>query len=243
MIDIKYLLLCLVLLAVMTQGCRKPEGAWTPPDAWVFDGSVDDDAGPGEFCPEGTPDLFNNAYSPYYGGEEDVWLEVVNISYLRCSWCAYFSKLADQIWNDRDDFTAHVRYYYHHYPFSIESAWDLHAISVAAGRQGMENFWAVHDYLYGGINDNDPSVHYSIEEVLAFCDEVLYLDMEQLEEDRLDEQTHAFLQWDKGQAMAQPDFQGTPAVYVCGEKRSYSNIEAVVDGFLYPSDKGGGGSR
>ena len=221
------------LLAAMTHGCRDPEETWTPPNNWVFDGSVQDDAGPGVYCPEGTPDLFNNAYSPYYGGEERVRLEVVNISYFRCPHCAHFAELAEQIWNDRDDFMAHVRFYYHHYPFNNQSAWDLHALTAAAGQQGMENFWAVHDYIYDGINDNDPSVYHSIEEILVFCDDVLNLDMERLDEDRADEQTYAFLEWDKGQALAQ-GVGGTPTVFVCGEKRSYSNIEAVVDGFLYP---------
>ena len=222
-----------VLITLMIHGCRNPEEAWTPPDDWVFDGSVDDDAGPGECCPEGTPDLFNNAYSPYYGGEEDVRLEVVNISYFRCPHCASFAKTAQQLWNDRDDFMAHVRFYFHHYPFSPESAWKLHAVTVAAGQQGMENFWAVHDFIYGGISDNDPSVYYSMEEILAFCDDVLYLDMERLEEDRADEQTYAFLEWDKGQALAQ-SVGGTPSVFICGEKESFGALESIVDGYLNP---------
>jgi hypothetical protein len=222
-----------VLITSMIHGCRNPEEAWTPPDDWVFDGSVEDDAGPGECCPEGTPDLFNNAYSPYYGGEEDVRLEVVNISYFRCPHCAHFADTAQQIWNDRDDFMAHVRLYFHHYPFNHQSAWDLHALTVAAGQQGMENFWSVHDFIYGGISDNDPSVYYSMEEILAFCDDVLYLDMERLEEDRADEQTYAFLEWDKGQSLAQ-SVGGTPSVFICGEKESYGSLESIVDGYLNP---------
>jgi hypothetical protein len=61
-------------------GCRLPE-ADDMPDAGDFDAAVDDDAGPGAFCPPGAPDLFNNAYSPYMGGEESVDLEVIDFSY------------------------------------------------------------------------------------------------------------------------------------------------------------------
>jgi hypothetical protein len=81
--DITRTLLILSVVAPLapTPGCRVPEPDDMASDAGDFDAATDDDAGPGTACPSDAPDLFNNAYSPYMGGEESVDLEVIDFSY------------------------------------------------------------------------------------------------------------------------------------------------------------------
>jgi protein-disulfide isomerase len=222
----------LALILAGATACRDPllDGTGWQPDADPFDADVEDDAGPGALCPPGTADLFNNFYSPYAGGEDSVDLEVVNYSYFRCPHCAHFSEVWEEMFDRRADIRARVRLYFHHYPFNYESAWQLHAATVAAGNQGVENFWAVHDYIYGGMNMEEPE-YYSLEEVTAFADDVLGLDMARFEDDLNDDVTYAFLQWDKAQAIAQ-EVTGTPSVFICGEKISWGSIEERIDGYL-----------
>jgi hypothetical protein len=222
----------LPILAVA--GCRDPlldDEYWTP-DASDFDASIVDDAGPGELCPPGTENLFNNAYSHYLGGEESVELAVSNFSYFRCPHCAHFAELSHGIWAAREDFRKRVRLYFHHFPFDNLTAWQLHACAEAAGRQGMENFWAVHDLIYDGMNAESVKV-YSIDEIVAFVDDVLNLDMDQFNADRESDVMLSFLVWDKSQGQA-VGVSGTPSVFVCGQKIGWSSVEEVVAGYLYP---------
>lgn len=222
----------LVLLGSLL-GCRDPllaeDDTWVP-DAGVFDASADDDAGPGALCPEDSPDYFNNAYSPYIGGEESVDLTVVDFSYFRCPHCADFSELFREVWADRPDFMKRVRFYFHHFPFNYEVAWNIHACTVAAGNQGMENFWAMHDYIYDSMLDGEQR---GVEELTAFADDVLNLDMVKFNFDREDPATMSFLQWDKSQAQA-VGVTGTPSVFICGSKIGWSSIEDYVDSYLNP---------
>jgi protein-disulfide isomerase len=221
-------------LCLFATGCRDPllDGDYWTPDASDFDASIEDDAGPGALCPPGAENPFNNAYSNHLGGEESVELAVVNFSYFRCPHCAHFAELAEGIWAARADFRKRVRLYYHHYPFDNETAWQLHACAEAAGRQGMENFWAVHDLLYDGMNADSPK-QYSVDEVIAFVDDVLGLDMGQFHADRQSDAMMSFLAWDKSQGQA-VGVTGTPSVFVCGQKIGWSSVEEVVAGYLYP---------
>jgi len=226
-------LLAGVALVSMTS-CRSPlmdDDQWAP-DASEFDAAVDDDAGPGELCPPGTENLFNGAYSYYLGGEESVDLTVTNFSNFRCPHCASFADLTRGIWAEREDFRKRVRLYFHHFPFSTETQWWIHACAEAAGRQGMENFWAVHDLLYDGMNA-DPPKQYSIDEIIAFVDDVLNLDMDQFDADRESDAMMSFLAWDKSQGQA-VGVSTTPSVFVCGQKIGWSSVEEVVDGYLNP---------
>jgi protein-disulfide isomerase len=221
------------VLLVSTTGCRDPlmgEESWTP-DASGFD-AAPDDAGPGELCPPGSENPFNNAYSNYCGGEESVDLAVVSFSYFRCPHCADLSELVRDVWADRPEFRQRVRFYYHHFPFENQTAWRLHACAEAAGRQGMEHFWAVHDLLYDGANADQPKI-YSVDEVVAYVDDVLNLDMDQFDADRESEAMMSFLVWDKSQGQA-VGVAATPSVFVCGEKIYWPNLEEVVDGYLDP---------
>jgi protein-disulfide isomerase len=224
---------CLLLLALSVAGCRLPlmeDEQWSP-DASDFD-AAPDDAGPGELCPPGTENPFNNAYSYYYGGDETVDLAIVDFSYFRCPHCADFAEMSRGIWAARSDFRERVRFYFHHYPFDNQTSWQLHACAEAAGRQGMENFWAVHDFIYDGANA-DPQKIYSVDEVVAFVDDALNLDMDQFDADRESDAMMSFLAWDKSQGQA-VGVTGTPSVFVCGEKIGWSSLEDVVAGYLYP---------
>jgi len=218
----------LVLLPVSS--CRRPPAAeeWTP-DAGDFDAG-EDDAGPGELCPPDAPDLFNNKYSPYRGGEVSVDLEVVHFSYLYCSHCAEFAEYSKELWESHQEYRDRVRIYYHHFPFSGESAWKIHASAVAAQNQGMENFWAVHDYVYDSALD---SIKRTPEDVRAFVETELGLDMAQFDDDVADGSAiYGFIEWDKAQGQA-AGVGGTPKVFVCGEMLGgWGQLEEVVDSYL-----------
>jgi len=219
-----------VLACIAAIGCRSPSTEPVfDPDAGEFDASIEDDAGPGELCPPGAPDLFNNTYSPFMGGEGSVDLEVAVFASLRCIHCAEFSMMWKGIWDTRPDIRARVRLYYHHFPPYEADAWKVHASAVAAGKQGMEHFWALHDHLYQLLADENVAL--SSASVRAYCDEVLHLDMAQFDEDVADPYTDAFLEWDKAQGDA-GGVAGTPSVFVCGEKIGWGSLEEVIDGYL-----------
>jgi len=189
----------------------------------------------GPLCPEDLPDLFNSEYSPYYGGTESVDLVVVTFSYFRCPHCASFAGTARQLWEDRPDFMERVRLYFHHYPFGDDpesDAWLVHAATKAASDLGQENFWAMHDHVWELYNA-DPQVIAEPEDMLAFAEDELGLDMELFEPDMYSEGTAGFLEWDKSQLQA-AGYSSTPSVFVCGEKINWINLEEEVDAYLNP---------
>ena len=201
------------------------------PDAGGFDASAEDDAGPGDLCGPDAPDLFDNAYSPYLGGEESVDLEVVDFSFAYCEHCAELAVSWKEIWDTRPDIRARVRLYYHHYPLEYlgQVGWEAHASLVAVANQGMEPFWQLHDHLYQKLYDE--GVGMSPESIRTYADEVLHLDMAQYDADFADEGTMAFVAWDKEQGQA-AGVTGTPSVFVCGEKVGWANLEDVIDSYL-----------
>jgi protein-disulfide isomerase len=224
-------LLLLLSAALLLSSCREPvmdDSTWVP-DAGDFDAG-EDDAGPGEICPPGSPDLFNNAYSPYKGGEVSVDLEVVNFSYFRCPHCADFADWSRELWETKPEYQERVRLYFHHYPFSGETAWKLHAATVAAQNQGMENFWAMHDYIYDSALE---SIHRTPDDLRAFAEDELGLDMDQYDQDVADDSpVYGFLEWDKAQGQS-AGVSGTPKVFICGQMlSSWGKLETTVDGYL-----------
>jgi len=217
--------------AAAATGCRSPEAdePWAP-DAGDFDAG-DDDSGPGELCQPGAPDLFNNAHSPYFGGEESVDLEVVGFSFFRCPHCADYAEWSREEWSTNEAYRDRVRVFFHHFPFSGEINWQVHAATVAAANQGMDQFWAMHDYLYEGMNQS-PAVTYGPDELRAFADEVLGLDMAQYDADVQSDETYGFLQWDRAQ-LESLGYSSTPSIFVCGEKLSgWTSLGDVVDAYL-----------
>jgi len=219
-----------LLLALLVCSCRQPLQAdeWVP-DAGDFDAG-EDDAGPGELCPPESPDLFNNAYSPYLGGEVSVDLEVVHFSYLRCAHCADFAEHSRELWESDQEYRDRVRIYYHHFPFTGQTAWRLHAAAVAAQNQGMEYFWAVHDYVYDSALE---SIQRTPADLRTFAETELGLDMEQFDVDVADgSPVYGFIEWDKAQGQA-AGVAGTPKVFVCGEMLGgWGQLEEVVDAYL-----------
>lgn len=226
------ILLLVTLCGMALAACRDPElpSEWSP-DGGDFDAGVDD-AGPGELCPLDAPDLFNNAYSPYMGGEESIDLEVVHFSYFRCPHCAEFAHYSRELWETHQEYRDRVRLYFHHYPFTSETAWKVHAATVAAHNQGLENFWAMHDYIYDSMVADDP-VNRSPEDLRAFAEDVLGLDMVQYDLDVEEgSEVYGFLEWDKAQGQA-AGVSGTPKVFICGELLSgWSKLDDTVDYYL-----------
>jgi protein-disulfide isomerase len=218
--------------AALLGGCRSPAAQSDfQPDTGGFDASAEDDAGPGDLCGPDAPDLFNNSYSPYLGGEESVDLEVVDFSYAYCPFCAEFAVMWKEFWEDRPDIRARVRLYYHHFPLQSggQLGWDAHASLVAVANQGMEPFWQLHDYLYQKLYNE--GVGMSPASIRTYADETLHLDMAQYDADVAADETMALVSWDKSQGQA-AGITGTPSVFVCGEKISWGNLEEVIDSYL-----------
>jgi protein-disulfide isomerase len=228
---------CAIALGAGVGGCRFTDDTWTNPSDTDFDSSVpswdsgvDDDGGVGFACPEGSPDLFDNEFSPFIGGEESIDIVVVDFSFFKCPHCADFAAFWEGIWADRPDYRAHVRFYFHNFPFDYDSAWQVHAAAYAASNQGLDNFWALHDYIFSSLHDDGVTV--SIDDIEAYCQDTLQLDMTQFEEDLVDPNTMSFLTWDKQQGV-DAGVTGTPSVFVCGEKVSgWSHIEEAIDSYL-----------
>jgi len=223
--------IALLALIATAAACRSPStDPVFDPDAGGFDASVEDDAGAGPLCPPGSPDPFNNAYSPYEGGEESVDLVVVDFSFVYCEYCAQFAVMWKGIWDSRPDIRARVRLYYHHFPiWDDEQSWTAHASLVAVANQGNEPFWQLHHFLYAKLHDEE--IGMSPASIRTYADEVLHLDMAQYDADVADEETMAFVAWDKAQGDA-VGVGATPSVFVCGEKIPWSSLEEVIDGYL-----------
>jgi protein-disulfide isomerase len=230
----------LIFVGVMASNCRAPltplidndapDSAYDPlGDAGKeFDASVEDDAGPGKTCPPETIDKFNNAYSPYFGGDESIDLAVVHFSSFSCPHCAHFADDTRELWASRPDFQARVRIYFHHFIFSNETSLLMHSATVAAHNQGEEYFWAMHDRIYAGMNEG---IYYSPEDMIDYAQNTLKLDMDLFMADLESLETVSFLTWDKAQGQA-ADVKGTPSVFVCDDKISRSQLEEIIDSYL-----------
>jgi protein-disulfide isomerase len=226
----------IAILAVITAvaGCRSPAAQTVfDPDAGDFDASLEDDAGTGPLCPPGSPDPFNNAYSPYEGGEASVDLVVVEFAFAYCEFCAEFAVMWRDILDRRDDIRERVRIYYHHFPLSVDGqvGWDAHASLVAVANQGNEPFWQLYDALYQKLYEE--GIGMSPDSIRTYADEELHLDMAQYDADFAADETMAFVEWDKSQGQS-AGVTGTPSVFVCGEKISWGQIEEVIDSYMVP---------
>ena len=97
--------------------------------------------------------------------------------------------------------------------------------AAAAGDQGPEHFWALHDRIFELAAEGRQM---SREQVDAFLEQ-RGLDMEAFREQMRSEETRDFVQWDKQQAAA-AGTNGTPSVFVCGDKVLFwSLFEQAVD--------------
>ncbi len=179
-------------------------------------------------CP-GDPEIaFKNGCSPFLGSETEPELEVDVFSNFHCPHCAMFASLAQDIFARRSDLERRVRIYFHHYPFNVQSDWDIHAAAHAAKVQGDGFFWAAHDEIYGRIAKGK-SVDTG--DVVKLVRDELGLDMVQFDKDRKSNETMSFLSWDRDQG-ASVGVSGTPSVYVCGQPIDWRTLEQVLDGLL-----------
>lgn len=226
--QIRKTILLLVVIGFQI-GCTPVDDPYlyNPPDAAPFDAGSVDDGGIEVYaaCSTESIALFSNGHSPYVGGEQSVDLEVVTFSNFGCSHCADFAAAVDEIWTRRSDINNRVRVYFHHFPFEYQLSWDQHQAARAAANQGMESFWAMHDYIYDGL---DMGEHYDRAALTDFAEFTLGLDMIQFAQDLESEETLSFLLWDRAQGQ-DAGITGTPSVFVCGQKINWARLETVVD--------------
>lgn len=179
-------------------------------------------------CPDGFSDQFDNSAAPYIGGDQEVLVEVSISSDFHCPYCRMLAFDLETFFEDPDHLD-YVRLYFHHYPLPQHTdSMDIHMASVAAANQSMDKFWVLHDEIFSRESQND---RMTIEEIVEFAQNVLELDMEQFEADRVSQETADFIQADIEQASSQ-GLTGTPTVWVCGAKINWPDLDKVVDNFL-----------
>ena len=179
-------------------------------------------------CPEGLSDQFDNSEAPYIGGDQEVLVEVSLSSDFHCPYCRMLAFELEEFFEDPDHLD-YVRVYFHHYPLSYHPySMDIHMATVAAANQSMDKFWILHDEIF---TRESQSNRMTIEEVVEFAQNVLELDMEQFEADRISQETEDFIQFDMEQANSQ-GLTGTPTVWVCGNKINWPDLDQVVDDYL-----------
>jgi hypothetical protein len=227
-----WLVFCIGVAALPLAGCASAYGEGgrgneeLPDDLPLFDASVDDSgaAEPEAVCAEHAPFHFNNHFSPYLGGEESVDAAVVHFSSFYCIHCANFAAQTGHLWTERPDFASRARIYFHHADYAFR-----HRAAVAAGNQGMENFWAVHDFIYSHMMR---SINPTDQEILDFIKGSLSLDMARFNRELEADETYAFLVWEIEQAQA-AGVDGTPTVFVCGRRLPNRNyLETELDRYL-----------
>ena len=215
------------LISLSTVCCRSPEDV-EPPSLYYtdFDASVPDggDVAPVAACAENGQYTFDNNFSPYFGGEAAVDVEVVQFSSFYCTHCADFAAFTKARWQSRSDFQDRVRVYFHHANLGYR-----HRAAVAAAAQGMENFWKLHDFIYvemlSGRSLSDTAVR-------AYAENELHLDMKRFDEDADSPETDAFLKWDINQGFS-AGMIGTPTVFVCGDPvDNWTYLEDYIDARL-----------
>jgi 2-hydroxychromene-2-carboxylate isomerase len=218
-------LLIISVVMIASFGCRSPEDTTETFPSYVtdFDASVPDGGEPAPIaeCAENGEYHFNNNFSPYFGGESALDAEVVHFSSFYCFHCADFAVYTHARWQNRADYSERVRIYFHHATFTFR-----HRAAVAAGNQGMDNFWKLHDFIYSEmINTGGPTD----DEVTTFVEKTLKLDMNRFTADLNADETYAFLKWDANQGYA-AGMVGTPTVFVCGDTVKYwTDLEDYVD--------------
>ena len=214
--------LILFFFTVGTLSCKSPEqvedtDSGTNPEMALVSG-----------CPDGFSDQFDNSAAPYIGGDQEVLVEVSISSDFHCPYCRMLAFDLETFFEDPDHLD-YVRLYFHHYPLPQHTdSMDIHMASVAVANQSMDKFWVLHDEIFSRESQND---RMTIEEIVEFAQNVLELDMEQFEADRVSQETADFIQADIEQASSQ-GLTGTPTVWVCGAKINWPDLDKVVDNFL-----------
>jgi protein-disulfide isomerase len=199
-----------------------------------FDASAGVDAGPrvvGGACPDGGPQPYNNAFSPFFGGEEEVKVNVEVATDFACPYCAAFAVTVSDIWDEKADYRKYVRFYFHHH--YLESLHpdspEIHAISAAVAEQSIPSFWRLHDEIYARRNEGETMTP---EDVITWVEAELDLDMALFHEDRQSDAIKSFVAWDKQQG-EEAGVSGTPTLFICGRIQPRQAMEELIDGYLY----------
>ena len=216
------------LSILFSAGCaQQPAEGLRPNEAFPqvnpFDASIDDggDVQPQAECREYGAHQFNNNFSPYFGGEVSVEVEVVHYSSFHCPHCARFAYDTGYLWDARTDYRDLVRIYFHHADYVFR-----HRAAVAAQNQGMEHFWALHDFIYFNMLAQD---HPSDGEIIDFVEKKLKLDMDRFNKDLNSDKTKSYLVWELENAM-DAGVEVTPTAYVCGHQLgNWYYLEYAID--------------
>ena len=171
---------------------------------------------------------FDNANSPYLGGEIAPEVVVDLYSDFQCSHCAAFQKLEQSLWQ-RPEYRDRVRLYYHHY-IVHPSATEIHAASEAVFRQDPDAFWRLYAEIFTRLREDGDDM--TLEEVLTFAETVLGLDRARLDADRVSEAVRGRLEQDKAFGK-EAGVMGTPSLFVCGAKiDGVSSLEPTIAALL-----------
>ena len=222
------LLLSLSLpLFAFVVSCRSPENAEPQtPLQTDFDASVPDggELAPIAACAADGRYTFNNNFSPYFGGASEPLVEVNHFSSFYCPHCADFAAYTHARWQNRAEYENSVRIYFHHANLGYR-----HFAAAAAANQGMEYFWALHDFIYAEMLANSGP---SDAEIDSYVENTLKLDMVRFEEDTHSKKTLDFLSWDINQGL-DAGMVGTPTVFVCGDPMdNWTYLEDYIDAEL-----------
>jgi len=226
----------LLALLLLFTGCRPPQIEQVGDDPGVFDAGTETTP-TGSACPADPSYAFNNSFSPYLGTPDEPEITVVNFSNFGCPHCAHLAERIDELLDRREDLRPRVRFYFHHFMFTVGGSAEIHASAAAAGYQGQPSFWAVHDFIYekmlgvGGMPTADAVERYARNN--------LDLDIDRFREDRDSDATLSYLWWDRTQGKA-AGVLGTPTVYVCGEPVLPYLIESAIDYYLEEAAADGG---
>lgn len=218
---------CLVATTVVVQlGCLEQDNSFIGNENEYL--PLEDNTQKPFSCPDPFFTPFNNAESPFRFGDKRTEVAVDVVVDFHCPYCALFASDMEEIWHRRSDFNDLVRIYFHHFPMeSIHpGTTELHVITAAVAKQGYDQFWNLHDWIFRHRD-------MSIRETKLYIQQDLGLDMDKFQQDMERSSTKDFVQWDKFQSK-NAMVKGTPTVFICGEyiaDRSY--LEEKIDQYLY----------
>ena len=222
--NIKYFLLVMILV-LLTAACstaNEPEAAVPATPTELIETIETEVVAVDPTCQPTLPppqpsaqDLANYSPDPdsdWIIGPEDARITIVEYADFQCPFCSEASNILKDI---QEKYPEDVRIVYRHFPLvSIHDKATLAAQAAeAAGLQGADAFWSMHDMLY---DTQTAWSMFTVEEFGSWLVDqaaILELDSEQFELDLFSETivTEAEAAWNDGQEMG---LQGTPAIKI-----------------------------
>lgn len=206
--------------SLLSPACREPEIQSAEEEKLP-------DPGPDGGCPSDIEYPFDNTNSPYRGGLASVDVVIDATTDFYCPYCAMFTQMVDELWQN-EEYQNRARIYHHDFVVH-SSALLIHQAARAVAKQGMENFWLLHDAIFSRTYESNPM---SLDDVVTWVENNLEIDMQQFHADRsstqiLDEiNAEMLIASDSG-------VTGTPSVFVCGVKlKAWGDLKSVVDMYL-----------